>query len=237
MEELRAAGVDVEVGIGAAEAEAANRPWLTAVRRGRPYLTWKFGATLDGRVAAADGTSRWITGDAARADGHRLRAECDTILVGVQTVLVDDPWLTARTEAGSLASRQPLRVVADTHGRTPPAAAVRDAAAPTWIATAEDIGCGPDGRLDLTALMHALFVRGQRHVLLEGGPRLAGGFLAAGLVDEVVAYLAPALLGAGPAALADGVSTLADAHRLDLLDVTRLGDDVRITCRPRATSW
>ena len=233
IEILRAAGADVELGPGAAEAEEANRPWLTAVRRGRPYLTWKFGATLDGRVAAADGTSRWITGDAARADVHRLRAECDTILSGIGTVLADDPWLTVRTDDGQVAARQPLRVVADTHGRTPADAAVRDSAAPTWIVTADDVGCGPDGHLDLTALLHALFDRGQRHVLLEGGPGLAGGFLAAGLIDEVVAYLAPLLLGAGPAALAGGVSTLAEAHRLDLVDVARLGDDVRLTCRPR----
>ena len=199
-------------------------------------VTLKAAASLDGKVAAPDGSSQWITGPAARADAHRLRAECDTILVGIQTVLVDDPWLTVRTDAGQLATRQPLRVVADTRGRTPPGAAVRDAAAPTWIATADDLGCGPDGHLDLAALLRALYARGQRHVLLEGGPRLAGSFLAAGLVDEVVAYLAPALLGAGPAALAGGVSTLADAHRLDLLDVTRLGDDVRLTCRPPVTS-
>ena len=231
---LRAAGVDVEVGVLAEEAEAVNEPWLSAVRRGRPFVTWKVAATLDGRVAATDGTSRWITGPEARADVHRLRSEVDTMLVGVGTVLTDDPWLTVRTQEGALADRQPLRVVADTAGRTPLTARVRDGAARTWVATAEDVGRGPDGRLDLHALLRELFVRQRRHVLLEGGPRLAGAMWRTGLIDQVVAYVAPALLGAGPAALEDaGIGTITDAVRLRLDDITRLGDDVRLALRPR----
>ena len=233
-EQLRAAGLSVETGVAAEECERVNEPWLTAVRRGRPFVTWKVAATLDGRVAAADGTSRWITGEAARADVHRLRAEVDTVLAGVGTVLADDPSLTVRSPSGELAARQPLRVVADTCGRTPPGARVRDGAAPTWVATADDVGRGVDGHLDLDALLRKLFDDFERrHVLLEGGPRLAGAFWRAGLVDRVVAYVAPALLGAGPAALEHaGITTIDDIARLRLDDVTRVGDDVRLTLRP-----
>lgn len=233
-EVLTAAGVEVERGVLAAEAERVNLPWLTAVRRGRPFVTWKFGATLDGRSAAADGTSRWITSAAARADVHRLRAECDVVMAGVGTVLADDPALTVRPADGSVPARQPLRVVVDSLGRTPAGAQVLDGAAPTWVATAAEVGAGPDGRVDLDRLLAELFARDRRHVLLEGGPALAGAFLAAGLVDEVVGYLAPALLGDGPAALSGaGVGTIAEAIRLELVDVTRVGDDVRLTARPR----
>jgi len=228
---LRAHGVDVEVGVLQDEAAAANARWLTPFRLGRPFVVWKFAATLDGRSAAADGTSRWITGADARADVHRLRAAVDTVVVGLGTVLADDPQLTAR-DVG--AQRQPLRVVVDSTGRTPSTARVRDGAADTWIATADDVGSGPEGRVDLTKLLTALHERGRRYVLLEGGPRLAGAFLAAGLVDRVVGYLAPALLGAGPAALGEaGVTTIADALRLDITDVTLIGGDVRITAAPR----
>jgi len=234
LERLRTAGVDVEVGVLEAAAAAVNEPWLVAMRRGRPFVTWKFAATLDGRVAAADGTSRWITGQAARRDVHRLRAEVDTMLVGVGTVLADDPQLTVRDAAGVPVARQPLRVVADAAGRTPPGARVRDAAAPTWIATADEVGGAIGGGIDLDALMKALHARERRHVLLEGGPRLAGAMLRAGLVDRVVAYLAPALLGAGPNALADaGITTIGAALRLDVTNVAQLGDDVRVTGRPR----
>lgn len=230
---LRAAGVAVEVGVLADEAEAVNEPWLTAVRRRRPFVTWKVATTLDGRVAAADGTSRWITGEAARVDVHRLRAEVDCVLVGVGTVLVDDPSLTVRTPSGEPVSRQPLRVVADSTGRTPRRARVRDTAAETWVATAEEVGRGQDGHLDLPALLDELFRRDRRHVLLEGGPRLAGAMWRGRLVDRVLAYVAPALLGAGPSALENaGITTIADAARLRLEDVTRVGDDVRLTLRP-----
>jgi diaminohydroxyphosphoribosylaminopyrimidine deaminase/5-amino-6-(5-phosphoribosylamino)uracil reductase len=235
LERLRAAGVDVEVGVLEAAAAQVNEPWLVAMRRGRPFVTWKFAATLDGRSAAADGSSRWITGEEARRDVHRLRAEVDTMLVGVGTVLADDPQLTVRDAAGVPAARQPLRVVADAAGRTPTTARVRDGQAPTWIATAEEVGGAIGGGVDLDALLKALHARERRHVLLEGGPRLAGAMLRAGLVDRVVAYLAPALLGAGPAALGDtGITSIGGALRLEVLDVTRLGDDVRVTARPRA---
>ncbi|HEY6594148.1 MAG TPA: bifunctional diaminohydroxyphosphoribosylaminopyrimidine deaminase/5-amino-6-(5-phosphoribosylamino)uracil reductase RibD [Asanoa sp.] len=234
-ETLRSAGVDVHIGVRGAEAEAGNIAWLTAVRRGWPYVTWKFAATLDGRSAAADGTSMWITSEAARMDVHALRGSADAVMVGVGTILADDPRLTARNlRDGSLAIRQPLRVVVDSTGRTPANAAVRDGAAATWVATVADVGAGPDGRVDLEALLAGLYARRVRSVLLEGGPRLAGAFLAAGIVDRVVGYLAPRLLGAGPAALVDaGVTTMAEVIDLELVDVARVGPDVRVTAVPR----
>ena len=232
---LRAAGVEVESGVRAAEAEAANIAWLTSVRREWPYVIWKYAATADGRSAATDGTSMWITSEAARIDVHALRGTVDAVIVGSGTVLADDPRLTARNlRDGTLAIRQPLRVVVDSSGRTPADARVRDAAARTWIATSAEVGAGPDGRVDLPALLAALYQRGARSVLLEGGPTLAGSFLAAGLVDKIIGYVAPKLLGAGPTALADaGVHTIADAIDLDFVDITRVGPDLRITALPR----
>jgi diaminohydroxyphosphoribosylaminopyrimidine deaminase/5-amino-6-(5-phosphoribosylamino)uracil reductase len=256
---LRAAGVDVVSGVLREEAERGNVVWLTAVRRGRPYLIWKFAATLDGRSAAADGTSKWITSAEARADVHRLRGTVDAIVAGVGTVLADDAQLTVRlpvagqpgispslgeaelgeaevgeAEVGARLVRQPLRVVVDSSGRTPQKARVRDDSAPTWIATAAEVGRGPDGRTDLNALMAALFDRGVRSALLEGGPTLAGAFLAAGLVDQVTGYVAPKLLGAGANALAAaGVTTIAEAIDLAITDVTRIGPDLRFTATLR----
>jgi diaminohydroxyphosphoribosylaminopyrimidine deaminase/5-amino-6-(5-phosphoribosylamino)uracil reductase len=244
-EVLRAAGVEVETGVLAGEAAAVNEDWLIAVRRGRPLVTWKYAATLDGRVAAADGSSRWITSAPARADVHRLRGAQDAIIVGVGTVLADDPHLTVRHPNGELAALQPLRVVVDSAGRTPAGARVLDNAAPTLLAVGE--GAAPpvgaevvrlpaaaDGRgLDLTALLSALTARDRRFVLLEGGPTLAGGFLDAGLVDRVVGYVAPALLGRGPVAVTTSRTgaTMEDVRRWRLEGVQRIGPDVRLTAR------
>lgn len=231
---LSQAGVDVEEGLLAAEAERANERWLTGIREQRPFVVWKVAATLDGRVAAEDGSSRWVSSDESRRDAHRLRAECDTIVVGVGTVLADDPHLTVRDADGSLVGEQPLRVVVDSDGRTPGSARVLDDSAPTWVATAAELGAGPDGGVDLGVLMKGLWARDRTLVLLEGGPTLAGGFVRAGLVDRVVAYLAPTLLGAGvPVLHGTGIRTLADGVALDIDDVRRVGPDVRVTARPR----
>jgi diaminohydroxyphosphoribosylaminopyrimidine deaminase / 5-amino-6-(5-phosphoribosylamino)uracil reductase len=232
---LRSAGVEVEVGVRQSEVESGNIAWLTAVRRSRPYLIWKYAATLDGRSAAADGTSMWITSEAARMDVHAHRGTVDAVIVGVGTVLADNPQLTARNlRDGSLAIRQPLRVVVDSAGRTPADARVRDAAAPTWVATAAEFGGEKDDQVDLAELLRRLYDRDVRAALLEGGPRLAGAFLAGGLVDRVVGYLAPKMLGAGPTALLDtGVSTIADAIELEFVDITRIGPDLRFTALPR----
>ncbi len=237
-ETLRAAGISVEQGLCEAEAAEGNAAWLTSVRLGRPHVTWKYAATLDGRIAAADGTSRWITSAEARADVHRLRAECDAVVVGSGTQRADDPHLAVRGVAGAV---QPLRVVVDTSGTAvTPGARVLDDAAPTLIAVADDVTPAvtaetvrlprADGGLDVPALLDALHTRGVRSVLLEGGPTLAGAFVAAGAVDRVVGYLAPALLGAGPAALAGGgITTITQALRLDVSEIRRLGPDLRIT--------
>ncbi|MFD7749235.1 bifunctional diaminohydroxyphosphoribosylaminopyrimidine deaminase/5-amino-6-(5-phosphoribosylamino)uracil reductase RibD [Streptomyces sp. NPDC059698] len=242
---LRAAGVRAERGLLADEAEAGNAAWLTSVRLGRPYVLWKYAATLDGRIAAADATSRWITSPEARADVHRLRAEADAVLVGSGTARADDPQLGVRGIEGAT---QPLRVVLDTDATAVrPGARVLDGAAPTLIAVADDAPAGhlpatavlrlpraAAGRgLDLDALLDALHVRGVRSVLLEGGPTLAGAFVAAGKVDKVVGYLAPVLLGAGPAALADaGITTISQALRLDVTESAAIGPDLRVTAVP-----
>jgi diaminohydroxyphosphoribosylaminopyrimidine deaminase/5-amino-6-(5-phosphoribosylamino)uracil reductase len=220
---LRAAGVDVETGLLAGESRALNRYWDFAVRTGRPFVTWKFAATLDGRSAAADGTSRWITAEPARADVHARRATADAVLVGTGTVLADDPQLTVRDASGRPAGRQPLRVVL---GRRPvPAGAkVLDGAAPTLVL---------DHR-DPALALKQLHGREVRHVWLEGGPTLAAAFWRAGVVDEVLTYLAPALLGAGVPAVADlGVGTIGQAVRLVTTDVRRIGDDVLVVSRAR----
>jgi len=238
IERLLAAGVEVvdvpalsdpRAVAAAGAAEDINRIWLTATRRQRPFVTWKVGMTIDGRVAAADGTSRWITSPESRADVHALRARVDTMMVGVGTVLADDPQLTVRDANGLPTGPQPLRVVLDSHGRTPRGARLLDHDADTWLATVAETGAGPDGRVDPQVVLRRLFERGRRHVLLEGGPTLAASLLDAGLVDEAIVYIAPTLLGTGRSALAGGlVGTLGDAHPARLREVTQLGPDVRL---------
>ncbi|MGV8977495.1 MAG: bifunctional diaminohydroxyphosphoribosylaminopyrimidine deaminase/5-amino-6-(5-phosphoribosylamino)uracil reductase RibD [Cellulomonas sp.] len=219
---LRAAGVEVVEGLLTEQGIEVLGAWLPAVERGRPFVTLKLAASLDGRVAAADGTSRWITSDVARAHAHRLRAEVDAIAVGTGTVLADDPALTARTASGELTGHQPLRVVVGRRD-VPPGARLR----------------GPGGELvhfrthDPAEVLAALAGREVRHLLVEGGPHLAAAFLGAGLVDEVHAYVAPVLLGSGLAAVADlGVGTIADAIRLIPREVLHLGPDILLVATP-----
>ena len=243
-ETLRRARIRVEQGFLAEEAEAGNIAWLTSVRRGRPHVVWKYAATLDGRIAAVDGTSRWITSPQARADVHRLRAVADAVIVGSRTARTDDPHLAVRGVKGAV---QPLRVVVDTYANAVrPGARILDDAAPTLIAVAEDTPLDQAGHLkdvvrlpraarglDIEALLTVLQERGVRSVLLEGGSALAGSFIEAGAVDQVVGYLAPVLLGSGPPALANaGISTIADALRLQVTEIFRIGPDLRITAVP-----
>jgi diaminohydroxyphosphoribosylaminopyrimidine deaminase/5-amino-6-(5-phosphoribosylamino)uracil reductase len=221
---LRRRGVDVEAGVLAAQAAHLNHHWSFAVAHGRPFVTWKLATTLDGRSGAADGTSAWITGPEARRDVHRLRARVDAIIVGTGTVLADDPRLTVRDGAGKPAPvrDQPVRVVVGTSD-IPDSAQV-------WDDSAETVQIRTH---DPAVVLRALYDRDVRFACLEGGPRLAGAFLEAGLVDEVVAYVAPALLGSGRAALeGGGVATITDAHRLRLDDVSMLGRDLRLTASP-----
>jgi diaminohydroxyphosphoribosylaminopyrimidine deaminase / 5-amino-6-(5-phosphoribosylamino)uracil reductase len=225
---LRDAGVEVVGGVMIEEAQALNRAWTFAVARRRPFVTWKFATTLDGRSAASDGTSRWVSSRAARLDTHRLRALCDTMLVGTGTVAVDDPELTVRDEVDEPVVDQPLRAVMG----------LRDLPADRRIFNdrAETVHLRTRDPHEALAHLHDL---DRQHVFLEGGPQLAGAFLAAGLVDEVVTYVAPMLLGAGTSAVADlGIPTIADAVHLHVTDVTVLrghdGEDtnVRLTMRP-----
>jgi diaminohydroxyphosphoribosylaminopyrimidine deaminase/5-amino-6-(5-phosphoribosylamino)uracil reductase len=209
----------------------------------RPQVTWKYGASLDGRIAAADGSSKWITSEEARTDAHRLRAECDAVMVGSGTQAIDDPHLAVRHVQG----RQPLRVVLDSNARTPATARVLDDAAPTLIAVAEDADASHleakatvlrlprvEQGLDLHALLEALEERGIRSVLLEGGPTLAGSFLAERLIDRVVGYVAPVLIGGGglPSLAGPGAASIDLARRFRLDEVTRIGPDVRLVAYP-----
>jgi diaminohydroxyphosphoribosylaminopyrimidine deaminase/5-amino-6-(5-phosphoribosylamino)uracil reductase len=217
---LRAAGIAVREGTLAEQVRRGPlRAWLHAVRRGRPHVTWKLAATLDGRSAAADGTSRWITGEAARAEVHVLRSTVDAVVVGTGTVVADDPSLTARRPDGTAMDHQPLRVVVG-HRDVPPGHAL---AAPDVLHLRTR---------DPDVVLAALQERGVVDVLLEGGPRLAGAFVAAHRVDRVLAYLAPALLGAGPAALGEaGLGTIDAIERLQVDDVRRVGVDILVDGR------
>lgn len=225
-ERLRAAGVEVTAGLLAEEAEASMHEWLTAVRRGRPWVTVKWASTLDGRAAAADGTSQWITGAAARQRVHEERAAHDAILVGTGTVLADDPGLTARGDAGEFLRHQPVPVVVGERA-VPVEARLRRHPA----------GLIETGTRDLDAVLTDLHARGVRRVYVEGGPTLASAVVAAGLADEFSIYLAPALLGGGRLALGElGITTIGDTLRLQLRTIDRLGDDILVTARPMASS-
>lgn len=220
---LREAGVEVTGGVLADAVADFLHPWLTATRLGRPHVTLKWASSLDGRAAAADGTSQWITGEAARAHVHTQRAAADAIIVGTGTVLADDPSLTARDTAGNLLPDQPVPVVIGERP-VPSRARLHDHPKPL-IATASR---------DLDTALHGLYARGIRRAFVEGGPTLASAFVAAGLVDEYLIYLAPLLLGGRSVALGDlGIGTLTSARRLTIVQLERLGEDILVRARPR----
>lgn len=224
---LRQAGVDVEGGLGGEEAREFLLPWLVAAERGTPFVTLKLATTLDGRIAAADGTSQWITGESARHHAHRQRAKVGAIVVGTGTALTDDPSLTARTPAGGLAATQPLRVVVG-YRDVPGNARLR----------------GPGGKLlqlrthDVGVILTELNERGVRHVLIEGGAAVSAAFLKAGVIDEIQAYVAPVILGEGrPSVIDIGVRTLSRAPRWATHRVEQVGVDTALTLRsPQVTS-
>jgi diaminohydroxyphosphoribosylaminopyrimidine deaminase/5-amino-6-(5-phosphoribosylamino)uracil reductase len=246
LSELRAAGLEVREGVLAEEAERQNEAFGKHVRTGLPFVVWKMAASLDGKVAARDGSSRWITGEAARADVHRLRAWSDAIVVGARTALVDDPSLTVR-EPG-YRGRPPLRVLVDARGRVPATGDLFDRAAPTLVATtelaqrerqeewaaagAEIVVYEPEGEgVPLGELAADLGKRDVQGVLLEGGPTLAFAAVEEGLVDRVVVYLAPKLIGGAdaPTVLGGrGFAPIASAVKLHLRSFDLLGADLRV---------
>jgi diaminohydroxyphosphoribosylaminopyrimidine deaminase/5-amino-6-(5-phosphoribosylamino)uracil reductase len=220
---LAGAGVEVIGGVCADEVAESMHAWLTASRLGRPFVTVKWAASLDGRAAAADGSSSWITGGPARSDVHERRAAVDAIVAGTGTVLADDPSLTARHPDGSLAEHQPVPVILGDRTVPPDAAVRRGPHAPLFYPGT-----------DLGAVLADLFEQDMRSVFVEGGPTLASAFLAAGLWDELLTYTAPLLLGGPRLAVTDiGVGTLTDAPRLVLHTMQRLGDDVLLITRPK----
>lgn len=245
---LRAAGVEVREGLLRDAANELNLGFFSRMRRGRPWLRLKLAASVDGRTALASGESRWITSEAAREDVQAWRAESAAVLTGAGTVVADDPSLTVRI--GAEPRRQPLRVILDSHLRVPAGArmfrepgrtvrlAVRGAApAPGGDPDpqpVEYLEAGPDGRVSLQAALAWMGTQGLNEAWAETGPTLAGALLAAGLVDELVLYLAPTLLGsdARPLASLPPLARLADAPRWRLHDVSRVGPDVRMMLRP-----
>jgi diaminohydroxyphosphoribosylaminopyrimidine deaminase/5-amino-6-(5-phosphoribosylamino)uracil reductase len=218
---LAEAGIEVSTGVLADEVTGgALREWLHKQRTGRPHVTWKFAASVDGRSAAADSSSQWITGEASRADVHRKRAVADAIVVGTGTVFIDDPALTARRPDGTLAERQPLRVVVGEREISSDAKVLNDDSRTMVIRTRDP--------LEVIAAM-----ADRVDVLVEGGPTLAGAFLRAGVVDRIIAYVAPILLGGPITALDDvGVLSIAQAQRWRFDGVDRIGADVRLSLVP-----
>jgi diaminohydroxyphosphoribosylaminopyrimidine deaminase / 5-amino-6-(5-phosphoribosylamino)uracil reductase len=243
---LREAGVDVLDGVRVGEAERLNEAFAKHVRTGMPFVTWKAALSLDGKVAARDGSSRWITGEEARADAHRLRGSADAIVVGAGTALADDPALTVRDPG--YRGRPPTRVLVDARGRVDEGRALFDEAAPTIVATTELaprarrdawLAAGAevlvfeslDERVPLPALLNDLGKRDVQGVLLEGGPTLAWSAVERGLVDKLVVYLAPKLVGGADAAGAlggDGFWPISEALPVRIRSVERVGEDVRV---------
>ena len=251
-DKLRAAGIEVGTGLLEAQARELNRGFLSRVERGRPWLRVKLAMSLDGRTAMASGDSKWISGEASRHDVHRWRARSGAILTGAGTVLADDPQLTVRLEHPDGAPGEdfvpPLRVVLDPGLATVARGAVRNAEAPTLYLHAEHARRprefaiehqavpSVDGRLDLDAVLAVLAARGINEVQLEAGATLAGAFLSAGLVDELLLYVAPVLLGERARPLFHGLQIDAMAQRLHLrqVDCRSVGEDLRVLLRPAA---
>jgi len=247
LQRLREAGIEVETGLLQADAERLNRGFVSRMRRQRPFVSLKLASSLDGRTAMASGESQWITGEPARADVHRLRAEAGAVLTSSATVLADDPALSVRLPEAT-DWRQPDRIVLDSRARVPLGAKVwapgvrrfrvtqpshAGAVVPDGV---ETLGVDADatGPLSLSALMPLLAGQGVNELLVECGPRLAGAFLQSGLIDELRLYLAPMLLGHQARALAalPGLDRLDQKLGLRYTDVRQVGRDLRITAIP-----
>ena len=220
---LRAAGIEIVSGVLADAAQDLLEIWLYAQANERPWVTLKWASSLDGRAAAEDGTSKWISGEESRADSHLRRSNVDAILVGTGTVLADDPTLTARKPDGSLYEHQPLRVVVGTR-ELPEEARVFNSEAETAVYPTRD----------LEEVLSALWKRGVKHVWVEGGPSVASEFVALDLVNEFLVYLSPKILGGSKVALQDvGVASMPDAVDLYFKNVEHLGSNILITARSK----
>lgn len=249
LEALRAAGLEVSSGVLEEKARSLNAVYFHHRTLGRPYVTYKAAVSLDGRLAAADRSSKWITADGARRDVQRLRAISDAICVGVETVLTDDPMLTVREVSKK---RDPLRVVVDSSARTPPDASVLTGEPATLVVVtqrapaerikrladrgAEVVVISSEGeRVSLEPFLGLLAERGVLSLLLEGGGTLAGSFAAAGLIDRYVLYVAPKLIGAlDTTGLLEGwaAPTVSEAEALEIVSIRRLGPDLKIVAHP-----
>ena len=255
---LQEAGVATETGLLEAAAEGLNPGFLKRMREGLPYVRCKLGMSLDGRTAMASGESRWITAEAARRDVQRLRARSSAILTGIGTVLADDPSLNVRLSAAELSGvesddylRQPMRVILDARLRTPPRARLFSLPGQVLVVCGEGASAeteaelcsvGADvlrlpqlgGRIELHALLRALAQRGVNELLIESGATLAGNALQAGLVDELVVYVAPNLMGDAARGLVrmPGLEHLSERVELEYRDVRRIGSDLRLTLVP-----
>lgn len=249
---LQQAGIEVSHGLMMAEAEALNRGFLKRMRTGFPWIQLKLGASLDGRTAMASGESKWITSAAARRDVQQFRAQSSAILTSSATVLADDPSLTVRVDELSdsvrrqldtQTLRQPVRVVVDSQQRVTPQHRLIHQPGESWLMrTAPDDAAWPEGvtqiavpprgeQLDLVAMMMLLGQRQINSVWVEAGAGLAGALIQAGLVDELIVYIAPVLLGDAGRGLCTlpGLEALSAAPRLDFRDVRKVGDDLRLT--------
>ena len=218
---LRQSGVEVVAGVCEAEAEEQGRIWLTANRLGRPFVTLKWASSLDGRSAASDGSSKWISGEQSRSDGHLRRSEVDAILVGTGTVLADDPELTARTADGGYFQHQPLRVIIGERELSDTLRVFNDKAETLHLKTR-----------NIQEALAELFSLGVKHLWVEGGPNVASEFVKSGLVDEFIIYLAPMLLGGPKVALEDiGVGSMAEAIDIEIIEQKLLDNDLFIRAR------
>ncbi len=249
---LMQAGVPCSTGLMEEEAAEINRGFVNRMLHGRPWVTLKLGASLDGRTALANGTSKWITSEKSRADVQRLRARACAVITGSGTVVADDPMLTVRDPQYEMRGRRPTRVVLDTDLRTPATAQVLCFAGSTLIMTrdaslpiagplreagarVESVAVSDAGRLDLGLVLARLGELECNEVLVEAGPTLAGDFMSRGLVDELVIYMAPVLLGHAARGLFNlpSLERMCDRCEFDWQDVERIGDDLRLTLRPR----
>lgn len=235
---LVGAGIKVQVGVLEREAALENELFLTAVTRRSPYVVGKVAMSLDGRVALPSGESKWITSEAAREEGHRLRAECGAVLVGRNTVVRDEPLLTARVPG---IVNQPVRIILDPNSALAGYEPVFGNDAPTWhvvkLPSREGQILAPmrGNLLDLPALLSEFYNRGIIAVLIEGGPITIGHFIREGLLDRLEIFMAPKTLGAGPSWNEIGVAQLADAPGFRLQRVKEVGPDLWMTYRPAGT--